>query len=694
MLTGEAAVTLGATNQGMVAGDLVNTASRLQSVAAAGTVLVGEATWRARLPGDRLRASGRPGPAGQGAPVPAWRALRVVAGRGGRNRSDALEAPFVGRDEELRALKDLYAATSRERPSPPGLVIGPAGIGKTRLAWEFTKYLDGLADPVWWHAGRSPAYGDGITFWALGEMVRGRAGLAEGDDEATTRARIAETVRTHVADPAEQRWIEPALLALLGVETGIGSDELFAAWRTFFERLADTAPVVLVFEDLQHADPGLLDFIDHVMEWSRGVPITLIALARPELLERRSDWGAGLRAFTSIHLEPLPPADMERLLAGPRAGAARAGRPAIVARADGVAPVRGRDRADAPRPGTPGARGRGVPAGAGPSTRSRCPRPSRPSSPRASTASTLPTGPWSPMPRSWARASAPRPSRRSRGPARPSSPPGSGVSSGGSCSRSTSTPARPGAASTPSSRPWSARSPTTRSRGATAGSATSPRPGISRPWAPRRSRGRCADHVQAAYRNTPPGPEADALAAQARTTLRAAATRATALGAHAQALAFLEQALEVTTDPADRAALHASALAAADEDLDLAAVERHAEAAVLERRRTGDRAAIARAIGEWAYLINTSLWDPARSLAIASEAWEEFSDLEQTPAGVALMAAARVVVPGSRRHRPSDVLVRPAPADRGAARAARGDGGGHPRTGRGHSRRRAGPGRA
>ncbi len=194
VLTGEAAVTIGATNQGMVAGDLVNTASRLQSAAAPGTVLVGEATQRAASGSIVFEEAGAQTLKGKETPVPAWRAVRVVAQRGGRNRSDTLEAPFVGRDEELRLLKDLFQATSRENRPRLVSVIGPAGIGKTRLAWEFLKYLDGLVESVWWHAGRSPAYGDGITFWALGEMVRGRAGLVEGDDEATTRAQIAQTV--------------------------------------------------------------------------------------------------------------------------------------------------------------------------------------------------------------------------------------------------------------------------------------------------------------------------------------------------------------------------------------------------------------------------------------------------------------------------------------------------------------------
>ena len=131
---------------------------------------------------------------GKDAPVPAWRALRVVAEVGGRNRAGALEAPFVGRDDELRLLKDLFHATARERRVRLVSVIGPAGIGKSRLAWEFLKYIDGLVDAVWWHQGRSPAYGHGITFWALGEMVRARCALLEGDDERTTRARVAETV--------------------------------------------------------------------------------------------------------------------------------------------------------------------------------------------------------------------------------------------------------------------------------------------------------------------------------------------------------------------------------------------------------------------------------------------------------------------------------------------------------------------
>jgi class 3 adenylate cyclase/tetratricopeptide (TPR) repeat protein len=337
VLTGEAAVTLGATNQGMVAGDLVNTASRLQSIAQPGTVLVGEATQRAASKAIAFEQAGEQSLKGKAAPVPAWRALRVIAETGGRNRKEALEAPFVGRDNELRQLKDLFHATTREERARLVSVIGPAGIGKSRLAWEFLKYIDGLIETVWWHDGRSPAYGEGISFWALGEMVRERCHLLETDDASTTRAKIAESLATHVPDPEERRWIEPALLALLGIEpSSTGSEQLFAAWRTFFERLTATAPVVLVFEDFHFADAGLIDFVDHLLEWSRSFPIYVVTLSRPELIERRPDWGAGKRNFTSLYLEPLPAAAMRQLLAGLVPGLPAVAVSAIVTRADGM----------------------------------------------------------------------------------------------------------------------------------------------------------------------------------------------------------------------------------------------------------------------------------------------------------------------------------------------------------------------
>jgi class 3 adenylate cyclase/tetratricopeptide (TPR) repeat protein len=337
VLSGEAAVTLGATNQGMVAGDIVNTAARLQSIAPPGRVLVGESTHHAASKAIVFEEAGDQVLKGKASPVPAWLAVRVVAQRGGRGRSDVLEAPFVGRDDELRLLKDLYHAAARERRARLVSVIGPGGIGKSRLAWELEKYIDGIVTKVWWHQGRAPAYGEGISFWALGEMIRGRAGLVETDGEDETRAKIAAMLATHVPVDAERRWIEPAMLTLLGIAgTEVAADQLFAAWRTFFDRLSETGPVILLFEDLQWADSGLLDFIDHLLEWSRDRPIYVLTLARPELLETRSDWGAGRKNFLSLGLEPLAEAAMRELLAGLVPGLPKVTADAIVTRADGI----------------------------------------------------------------------------------------------------------------------------------------------------------------------------------------------------------------------------------------------------------------------------------------------------------------------------------------------------------------------
>src|SRR3990170_3419856 len=284
VLTGEAAVTLGATNQGMVAGDLVNTAARLQGVAEPGTVLVGEATRRAAERAIVFEAIGDHSLKGKTSPVPAWQALRVVAQRGGQGRADSLEAPFVGRDEELRQLKEVLHAVGRERRPRLVSITGPGGIGKSRLVCELEKYVDGVSEAIFWHRGRSPSYGEGITFWALGEMIRRRAQLTEEDGEDATRAGIAAMLDDFIPDASERERIGPALLTLLGVEDAPpgGRDALFPAWRLFFERIAEKGTTVLVFEDLQWADTGLLDFIDHMLDWSRSLPVVIITLARPE----------------------------------------------------------------------------------------------------------------------------------------------------------------------------------------------------------------------------------------------------------------------------------------------------------------------------------------------------------------------------------------------------------------------------
>jgi class 3 adenylate cyclase/tetratricopeptide (TPR) repeat protein len=338
VVTGEAAATVGATGQGIVAGDLVNTASRLQGVAPPGTVLVGDSTRRATAEAIAYEEAGEQLLKGRTAPVAAWRAVQVLGMRGGARRRAALEAPFVGRDEELRLVKDLFHATVRESKPRLVTVIGQAGIGKSRLGWEFEKYIDGVTLTAYWHAGRSPSYGEGISFWALAEMVRERAGIAETDDPATARQKLAATAAEWLTDEEERRWVEPRLAGLLGLEEMPAGqrEELFAAWRTFFERIADRDPVILVFKDLHWADSGLLEFIEHVLAWAKNHAIYVVAMTRPDLLELHPQWGTAVRNATTIALEPLTDAAMAELLAGLVPGLPEDTVSAIVARAEGV----------------------------------------------------------------------------------------------------------------------------------------------------------------------------------------------------------------------------------------------------------------------------------------------------------------------------------------------------------------------
>jgi class 3 adenylate cyclase/tetratricopeptide (TPR) repeat protein len=338
VLTGEAATVPGAVSEGMVTGDMVNTASRLQSAAEPGAVLVGEATFRAASQAIAFDDVGELSLRGKEAPVRAWRALRVVADRGGANRM-AIEPPFVGRPEELRLLKDLLHATGREGKARVVSLTGIGGIGKSRLIWELQKYTDGLTETIYWHQGRCPSYGEGVTFWALGEMVRMRARIAETDEPEQARAKLADTLASLVPDAEERAWLEPRLrflLALTDERPSGGREELFAAWRLFFERIADQGTTVLVFEDIHWADAGLLDFIETVLEWSRAHPILMITLARPELADRRPDWGAGQRTFMSIHLERLPDEAIAELVTRMVPGAPADAVAAIVGRAEGV----------------------------------------------------------------------------------------------------------------------------------------------------------------------------------------------------------------------------------------------------------------------------------------------------------------------------------------------------------------------
>ena len=338
VLTGEAAVTLGAEGQGMVAGDLVNTASRIQSAAKPGQVFVGEATVRSSEAAIAYEDAGSHELKGKAEPVTLWRAVRVVGGVRGSLRTSGLEAPFVGRDRELRLIKELFHASAEEHKAQLVNVTGIAGIGKSRLSLEFEKYVDGLARDTFWHRGRCLSYGEGVAYWALTDMVKMRCRIAEEDPPQVALGALRRTLEENIPDPEERRWVEPRVAHLLGLEEGQSGDQetLFSAWRIFFERLAQQDPTVMVFEDMQWGDTGLLDFIEYLLEWSRSYPLFVLVLARPELADKRPSWGAGKRAFTSMYLEPLLPEAMQDLLSGLVPGLPDGLRDQILGRAEGV----------------------------------------------------------------------------------------------------------------------------------------------------------------------------------------------------------------------------------------------------------------------------------------------------------------------------------------------------------------------
>jgi class 3 adenylate cyclase/tetratricopeptide (TPR) repeat protein len=341
VVTGEVAVTLGAVGEGMVAGDAVNTAARVQAAAEPGTVLVDATTRRLTASAVEFSDAGERLLKGKADAEHLWQATRVVAAVGGMQRVDGLEAGLVGRDAELRLVKELFhAAADRGQPRLV-LVAGVAGVGKSRLGWEFEKYVDGLAQPIAWHRGRCLSYGEGVAFWALAEAVRQRLSIAEDDPTSVAAEMMADGLAGIVADPAEREYVAARLARLLGVPTlagagdPLGREELFAGWRLFFERLAADRPVVLLIEDAQYADTGLLDFLDHLIDWARDLPIFVLVLARPELEQRRAGFGVG-RNRTALTLDPLDAASMVALVESLVPGIPTSAREAITRHAQGI----------------------------------------------------------------------------------------------------------------------------------------------------------------------------------------------------------------------------------------------------------------------------------------------------------------------------------------------------------------------
>jgi class 3 adenylate cyclase len=318
--TGEALVRLDARpaeGEPMVAGDVVNTASRMQSAAPVNGVLVGETTYRATRDAIDYREGSAVQAKGKVEPIAIWEALEPLS-RYGVDIAERAPTPLVGRDRELELLRTMLGRVREERATQLVTIVGVPGIGKSRLVRELFELVDEATELITWRQGRCLPFGDSVTFWALGEIVKAETGILENDPPAEAERKLRDAVMRLVPEASETRWLEAELRALVGVSgngmSAAGAETATAAWRRFLEAVAERGPAVLVFEDLHWADDGLLDFLDDVVDWLRGVPLLLVGTARPELLDRRPGWGGGKPNATTISLQPLPDEDAARLI--------------------------------------------------------------------------------------------------------------------------------------------------------------------------------------------------------------------------------------------------------------------------------------------------------------------------------------------------------------------------------------------
>ncbi len=297
---------------------MVNTAARVQSAAAADGVLVDEATHRATDRAIRYADAEPITAKGKADPVPVWRALETRSMLPEQARGDDL--PLVGRKAEAGL---LTAALDRSQSDPSTqlvTVVGAPGIGKSRLVQELRRHVDELPGLIRWRRGRSLAYGEGVAFWALGEMVKAQAGILESDSREAAAEKLGDAVAAIVIGERDRDWVARHIRPLVGLEAAAGGSaegsrvEAFAAWRRFFEAMAEDGPTVLIFEDVHWADDALVDFIDLLADRAGAVPLLVVCTARPEFLERRQGWGGGKMNALAINLAPLSADDTARLI--------------------------------------------------------------------------------------------------------------------------------------------------------------------------------------------------------------------------------------------------------------------------------------------------------------------------------------------------------------------------------------------
>ena len=316
VVTGRVALFPGA-DEGLVAGDIVNLASRIQSVAAPGSVFVDDVTMRATRSSVLYTATGEHQLKGLPRPISLWSAVRVVGDARDGQRQDGLNPSFVGRDRELIALTHLLQESAASRRARLAAITGEAGIGKSRLASELRTHVAGSAPPVAWHRGRCPSYGDGLAFWALSEMLRHLLGLRDDEAGAVARASLTERLPQWVSNDEERHFVEPRLGVLLeATDREFTRQELFAAWRLFFERVSDVQPVVLHFEDVQWAGRELLDFLTYLLDWSAERPLFLLTAARTEGDQEHPLLPDSRQRTEEVHLDPLPAEVIEQIIDG------------------------------------------------------------------------------------------------------------------------------------------------------------------------------------------------------------------------------------------------------------------------------------------------------------------------------------------------------------------------------------------
>ena len=293
--TGEVVSNDAAAGQQLVTGDAVNVAARLEQHAQPGQVLLGDATYRLVRDAVDVEAVEPLELKGKSERVPAWQLRQVLSDTAGHERN--LDSPMVGRTKELELFTRGLERARHERTSHLFTLLGPAGVGKSRLVREFL----GGADDATVLRGRCLSYGEGITYYALGEIVRQATGDDESDDAAASLASLTAVLRD--ADDGDR--IARLVGGLFGWAEAATPED--AAWgvRKLFEHLARERPLVVVFDDIHWAEPLLLDLIEHLADWTRDAELLLVCVARPELLEIRPGWSGGKMNATSILLEPL-----------------------------------------------------------------------------------------------------------------------------------------------------------------------------------------------------------------------------------------------------------------------------------------------------------------------------------------------------------------------------------------------------